>query len=237
MNKRLSQKDMKLLIILLAILILAGAYQFVYVKNMDQLDVIQDENAQLQTKLMDLRNKESKRADVEKENEQIKKDITAKINAYGTGASNEKSIMFIRNIEIDNEVQIGSATLMEPAYFLSPVELDNGTNPEVYNINAMEGYQSTVLIDFRSSYDGLKKSIDYINQYGEKSTIDEITISYDSETGNLGGTLSISSYHLMGPGRYYSDPVIGGVDIGMDNIFGTIDLPVAEEKQGEGTPE
>ncbi len=65
---------------------------------------------------------------------------------------------------------------------------------------------------------------DYINNYTEKRNIDEITLSYDSETGNLTGSMKINMYNLVGNGITYTEPAIGNVDIGLDNIFGTIDF-------------
>ena len=92
--------------------------------------------------------------------------------------------------------------------------------------NGLKGYQSSITINYQTSYSGLKKAIDFINNYYEKMRIQSITAAFDSTTGNLTGTIIIDLFMLSGEGREAEPFDINGIEIGTDNIFGTFELPV-----------
>lgn len=88
------------------------------------------------------------------------------------------------------------------------------------------GYQTSVVLSYQATYEGLKKCIDYINDYKERMNISALTASFDSTTGNLTGTVTVTMYALYGAGKRYTPPQISGVKLGTDNIFGTFELPL-----------
>lgn len=85
----------------------------------------------------------------------------------------------------------------------------------------MVGTQSSLTMNFTTSYDGFKKLVDYINNYPDKTEIDSVSVSKDSTTGLLSGSLVLKRYALTGTGKAYEAPVIDNISIGTDNIFGT----------------
>lgn len=98
---------------------------------------------------------------------------------------------------------------------------------EVAKTEGVGCYVSTVSIDFKVSYEGLKKSIDFIHRSREKKNIKNLKLVYDMETGNLSGTMEINMYHLTDTGRSKPKPAIAGVSVGTKNIFGTIEVPIS----------
>lgn len=249
---------------MLSLLILGGTYQFVYVKNMNQVDIMNDEITALESRLSELQRKVNDRDTILAENASIQQEIDGIINTYGNGASEEKSLMMVKNLEDNTDMVIASVTFSEAEYFFNGTELESDrdqsavanmvTNEEksevsvedlaeadqpvtqeqqevtqVSALGSLSGYKTTIGITFRISYDGLKKCIDYINHYPEKSNVSDLTLTYDTETGNLAGTMTFNMYHILGPDRSYQEPVIGSIDIGTQNIFGTIGLPVNDQ--------
>lgn len=93
------------------------------------------------------------------------------------------------------------------------------------------GNKVTISLTFHSTYDGFKKCLEYITNYPEKCNVEEVSLSYDTETGNVSGTMSINMYHLSGKGITYQPPAIGNVNIGTKNIFGTIEIPIKDKKK------
>lgn len=93
-------------------------------------------------------------------------------------------------------------------------------------------YERSLNISYKTTYDGLKKCIDFINKNEYNMNLSNVSAAFDSATGNLTGTITISLYAVQGMGRAYEDATIQGIVLGTDNIFGTFDL---EESQGETT--
>lgn len=307
-NKLQLKSLMKPALIFFTLLIILLNYQLVYKKNVKEIKAINGEMSALSQTLSELRAKEADRDALIKENDIMTGQINEKIMAFGSGATEEKSILFIHELEKNTGMDIDTVTFSEPEYFLNEAEnsytADNSgetaadaealsdTNalsdpnalsdsggtadtdvlsdtggtadtenpdfgqadtadglPEVgstgngqgenqnitggitgngatktIDLGKVKGYKSTLNITFKVSYEGLKKCIDYINNYPEKRNINEITLSYDSETGNLTGSMKINMYDLTGAGREYTEPAAGNAGIGLENPFGTIDV-------------
>ncbi len=221
----MTKKDIKLSIILVSLIILGLTYQFVYVKNMDKADAIQEDNKKLNLTLADEKSKYLKKESMLKDSKEYSNQINTILNSYGDGASEEKSIMFIRSLEGVADMKINSAAFTKPEYFLTATNSKSSSDKDDVAIESLNGHKVTITIAFQVSYEGLKKCLDYIDNYSQKCSVGGLTVSFDSETGNLSGTMDITMYHLQGGNRKYTDPVIPSTDIGTSNIFGTIELP------------
>ncbi|MHB8131020.1 MAG: hypothetical protein ACYDEX_18735 [Mobilitalea sp.] len=105
---------------------------------------------------------------------------------------------------------------------------NTGTN-DALKLQTMTGLQSTISMNFLTTYSGFKELVKYINNYPEKTVIDSISISSDALTGNLTGSMVLKRFALTGTGKVYEAPIIDDINIGTDNIFGT-DTEVIEEE-------
>lgn len=92
--------------------------------------------------------------------------------------------------------------------------------------NAMAGMQTTMSMNFMTTYNGFKKLVEYIKNYPDKTVIDSVSVNYDSSTGDLNGSLVIKRFSLTGTGKVYEEPYIDDINIGTDNIFGTNPEPI-----------
>ena len=104
-------------------------------------------------------------------------------------------------------------------------ETDKTGEPDILKDNDFSCYKTAMLLQFKTSYDGLKKCIDYINNYEDRMNIDELTVAYDPSTGQLTGTMKVNQYAVVGINKKYQDVIINDIDIGTDNIFGTFKTP------------
>ncbi|HEX3020845.1 MAG TPA: hypothetical protein VHP81_00440 [Lachnospiraceae bacterium] len=86
------------------------------------------------------------------------------------------------------------------------------------------GYQSTVTFEYKASYEGLKAVIDYIYDNTNRMSIGNMTVTFDSDTGDLTGEMSILMYSLAGTGKVYKEPFVDGIDTGNSNMFGTLEI-------------
>jgi hypothetical protein len=90
--------------------------------------------------------------------------------------------------------------------------------------NKFTGMKSTVSISFKTTYEGLKKTIDFVHESSRRMTIGELNTTYDTATGNLTGSMTINMYMLTGSGveKTYEPPAMDDIKTGRDNIFGTL---------------
>ena len=224
-NLKMTQKDIKLSIILISLIILGVTYQFIYVKNMDKTDLLQSDNKKLNLTLTDEKAKYLKKKDMLADTKTLCSQINTVISSYGDGASEEKNLMFIKSMEGVADMKVNSAAFTKPEYFLTSTNEKLSASMDYADIASLNGYKVTITLAFQVSYDGLKKCLDFINDYPQKCSVGGLTVSFDSETGNLSGSMDISMYHLQGGNRKYTDPIIASTDTGTGNIFGTIELP------------
>lgn len=81
------------------------------------------------------------------------------------------------------------------------------------------GYRSTVNVTFTSTYDSLKKVVDFINKSKNRMTISEISATAGEEDNLLTCNMAIDMYAISGTGEVYEAPDVSNGNTGVDNIF------------------
>jgi hypothetical protein len=84
--------------------------------------------------------------------------------------------------------------------------------------------------DFTAGYEDMKEIIAKIYADPDKRNISALSLSYDSETGELIGNMSLNLYYLTGTDKTYTEPDAGKIKKGKDNIFETITKSKASKK-------
>ncbi len=83
-------------------------------------------------------------------------------------------------------------------------------------------YRYPVTFSFTTTYQGLKQAVGYVNNYGERMTIDSLSVAFDESSGLLEGTMVLNLYTLTDSIKpHYTVPQITGIPIGNPSIFGT----------------
>lgn len=220
MNK-ISEKQIRLLILLMIVVIIFGCYRFGYVRYEEKADILREENEVLSDRVNQLtvleRKKEDYKKDIETSLVKIK-DITEK---YGPRNTPEKSLLFLVGLEKYAGFEIPSVSF--------------GVNTEIFMSSAVPSLDglgvsvsvNPLSISYRTTYEGLKECMNYINLYEERRNVESITASYDATTGNLTGTMVINLYAMSGTDKKYQKPEVSGISIGTDNIFGTAEIPAS----------
>ena len=97
-------------------------------------------------------------------------------------------------------------------------DVDENGNPTI------EMNSSFISIAYNTTYEGLKECMNYITSYKERMNVQSFSSNFNQENGQLTGNMIINLYGVKDADHKYSAPVIGGIEIGTDNIFGTVDL-------------
>ncbi len=144
--------------------------------------------------------------------------------------------MFVGNLEKNLKLNITSLDVSENKGFYRTIlpAIEGGTDTELQeeevasddtNASAtdttMHAFVNSINMNFLTSYEGFKELSEYIRNYPEPTVIQNVSVSYDGSTGALAGNLTLNRFFLTGSGKEYMGTPIDGINIGMDNIFGT----------------
>lgn len=250
MNKNKNHRESKLLIAFFAILILVTSYQFGYMTFKNKAEETNADNAINMNMLGELNNRTDNEGNYLEEIEKMKSKIDEISNNYLEKLTQEDITLFVIELEEFADMTVDTITFedainvtsinpsaqmtldetlddildMEPeTEEAASVNLSFDSNEEV------SLYSLGISISYKTNYDGLKKTIDFVNQYEYRVNIRSLTSAFDNSTGGITGTMVLDFYVLPNHGKDYVPPVIS-VPLGVDNIFGTIEVPVNKEE-------
>lgn len=216
-----------LLILVLVVLIAFMGYNFLYTPLQEKKEALIEENFELESRMIILQNKTREEANYKANINASKEAMTKVMNRYAAGHTPEKSIMLVNTME--NEIGIELPNIS----FSTPSALTNVQMPIVTSVEGETGQSSysiayydvsitseTISMSYKCTYDQMKQLVDFLNAYPERMNISTISVSYDSESGNLSGSLVLNLYAVVGTDKQYVDPEIPDIRLGDENIFG-----------------
>ena len=216
---KVSERDKKLLIVVMAVLIMALAYFFGYSNLSAQVDELSTKKTALETTKRDLKEKNNNKQKYINDTDKLSKACTVLIDKYDSTTSQPNAIEFFNKTEDVTGVWVKSLSL-SPAtvlYKFGQIASSNVNGTSSYSSNLV-GYKSSINISYEGDYSQWKDFVKYINTYASKSTIDSLTATYNDSTGVVSGTASISLYAIQGGDRKATEPKFD-VKTGTDNIF------------------
>lgn len=219
MNK-ITEKQIRLLILLALVLIFFGCYRFGYLHYTDQAERLEEENLVLLEEATKLEILAKGKEQCVNEIRECKATIEQIKSKYGPGNTAEKSLLFLDSLEENASMTIPSVAFGQTTELFS-----SSTVPSVDG-NGIRVLLTPLSISYQTTYEGLKRGMDYINQLKERMNVDSITASYDATTGNLTGTMMIQMYAMLGTEKEYQIPEVSEISIGTDNLFGTAEFSI-----------
>lgn len=222
--KKITQKQVKLVIVLVTLIIVVFSYFFGYQKFNSKAEILDRENKTLISNKNELKEKHKKKEFLIKETKEMRERIVLLEDMFPSYLSQDKNIMFIHDLANYARMDVKVMSFSENQLFY-PVTGLGATD----NVNLI-GYKTTVTISYSSTYEGLKTCINYIHSRNDRMNIPSFNAAFDNTTGNLSGTMTIDMYALIGTGRLFEAAIIEGVPIGTDNIFGTFENPMNTEQ-------
>ena len=83
---------------------------------------------------------------------------------------------------------------------------------------------NTVNMNFKTSYQGFKRMLDYFSHNPNRRTINNVAVAFEQETGLLSVGGIYSEYSLTGTGKTYDYPALPSVLTGTSSIFGSAEF-------------
>lgn len=233
--KKLPQKQVKLIIVLVSLLIVACAYFFGFQRFNKKAELIRKENISLTTQRNELMEKSRNEAAMTEEINIMREKYELIIDEFPSDLTQDKSIMFIYNLSKLANMEIKVIGLSEKELFYSPMgytdtpieaNTEGDDTVEASSSQVLLGYKTSVNISYSSTYDGLKKCISQINDNKDRMNVANFTAAFDQTSGILSGTMTIDFYALSGTDKEFEETIIDTIPIGTENIFGTFEIPM-----------
>ena len=218
--KLFSNRDKKILILTGAVLLFVLSYFVIYKGQMKKVETLERQNKELEQTLAELRQIDSEKEIYQSETERMNQEMAGYCGQFPADIKEEDGIALAIALENQANMKISNISLGEKEALYSFI-----VSRETENVPAGEKVLSASLDTFSwtTDYEGLKRMLDYLNRGENRMTVDTMTVSFNGETGGLTGTTAINLYSMSGTKAEYKAPSIGGVSLGTDNIFRTME--------------
>lgn len=225
---KLDPKQLRMLLALSIIVILFAGYRFGFQTFNDKAETIEEENLVLSQRYDELDALVQMEPVYDEDGKKCKDGIEEIKKSFGTVIDKEDSLRFLIDLQNYAKAAIPSIGFSEPEVIFSSTDIPTTNNTGVYV------YKTPVNISFTSTYFGFKEVMNFINSHKNKMSVNSVSLSFDSETGNLSGSMEINQYAMLGTDQVYEPPVFNAPNIGTDNIFGSFEYePVVEKVEKE----
>ena len=228
-KKKMSNRDKMMLFIFGAILIVAAAYFLVFAKMNEKRSALEAENTTLSQEVSKLETMEAQKDSVLEETKQTQLDVADVLSKFPADVKIESESfnmnqLFYQQGAVDTDTTTGATANASPAPKSNPASVaaitsDTPVNDVITAAADYTGYRSTVNVSFTSTYDSLKKVVDFINKSKDRMTISEISATADDEESVLACAMTIDMYAISGTGEVYESPNVSNGNTGVDNIF------------------
>lgn len=251
----ISERDKKILIVFVGILIFALVYYFPIRSYTEDAEKLNTENVGLTAKLAELEAKVARESEIKAETTNYEADTLALVAKFPSFLQVENEIMDIVGLEKELKVEVPLITVNTPVEMkgsdtpetetteATPQEVATEEAPEEASTteapvadetevapaaaNKYKLYDMSTNINYKGGYDSLKKFLDKIAKSTDKKSINSVSLTFDNKTGNLDGNIVYDSYFLAGSDRPYEEIITKTIRHGTKNIFGTVDTSKA----------
>ena len=248
----ISDRDKKILLVFLGILVFGLVYFFPIRGYMDDTEKLKAENISLNPKLTDLQEKAARETEIKNETADLRSKTTKAIAKFPSLLRTENEIMAIVKFEKELKIEVPSITVSAPVEVQTAVSADSvpeaapAENSETASVEATDDtvvataagiaskytlYDMSTNIDYKGGYKSMKKLLKKIAKSSDKKSINTVSLAFDEKTGNLDGNIVYDSYFLLGSDRPYEEIITKTIKHGKKNIFGTVDASAKDGKK------
>ena len=233
MKLSLSKRDIKLLLMLLGLVAVVASFYLVYTPAKERREAIEAQNVELQNQVSRLEELNANKPEYEQSIIDMNQEITALTAEFPAETKEEDGIYFAHLMEtnVSGDVGISAVTLGNPEVVLV-TEVVNGATEGTADASTVEGGAAATVSEYTmyrtrngfvytTGYFGMKNLVNTINTQMDKITIQTLSVSYDTATGLLSGTVDANFFTMEGTEREYVKPNLPHVSEGTDNLFKT----------------
>ena len=229
---KLSDRDLKLLVIALIAIVIACPIFFVLRPYNTKIEEVNAHISQLKERQAFLAKLNENRQFYNDSIVLLAEERTKIISQYANGLRDENNVIFLANTEKQIPIAMTSLAFStgEPTV-ISETSVDENGNV----VEGLTALSSTSSVQYVATYESFKDFLNYILSNNNKMVVSSITADQDDEDGSIKGVFVLNQYAVTGEGRELEPAKIPSMDHGVDNMFG-VPSGLAEELEEEEVP-
>lgn len=241
MKGKLTLAQIRVILLLAAVLLIVITYFLVFQTNMDSARDFDEKTKKEKKRIEYLTDLEVKANDLDIYTSLYTGDIDDFIKSFPVKLTQQRSLALIYRMMIDTGIDIESVTAGAevPFYYKGKVLSSEGDQSaaqkeseaegdgkqklseiSVVDMEEMIGSTAKYTINMSGSTQQVYDALDWISKNKEKMSVGDVSLQFDSSTGKLQGSISANFYSMLGNGVPYKDPGIDSFSFGIDNVFG-----------------
>lgn len=233
-NKKITAKRIKLIVNIISLTIFVISYFYIYEAYVDKTEAANKEISLRKAEISDREKMLAEEDTIWEQIEEVNLQKQAIIDSFPVYIGDEDNFLFVDQMESAVNVKTSSINSADPIVVFDTIlpVVQEGTDGEADSSqttkdettekpSVMIATANTLSMSFITDYRGFMNMTDYISKYPDHTIIESVAISSDNTTGVLAGNLVLRRFALSGTGKVYEVPSIEGIDIGIDNLFGS----------------
>ena len=227
---KIAKRDLKLLLILAGLLVFLLMYMLVFNPLQSKISSVKAENAQLSAQVEDLESKYLRMAEYEEGIKDSRAYVKETLKRFPGDVKEEDILSYLLTMEARQGIRMESVTFNDPELVQ---QFNMMTQVDGQDVAVPAGaYRASTMMTGTLTYPQAKNVINYLYESDKQTTLENVTLTYNAETGKLAGTFELSKYLINFDGAEYVPERVPVVDMGLKDLFGTtsaVAAPVAEE--------
>ena len=215
---QITTKDKKLILMVGGLALFLIVYSYIFRPMQDKTFQMQSEIERLERECREL---EIQNTNMEAYEEQIieyRAAIADAMKLFPVDVKEEDVMSYLLKLQDKNEIELMSVAFNEP---LTVVNFDgvisaDGEDKMVHMI----GQQVSTTATAELTYAKLKDVLNYIYETQTQTTLESVTVVYDSKKELLNGSFNFSRYTLNYDEAEYKPEKLPEVDLGKEDLFG-----------------
>lgn len=224
---KLGNKEKNLIKGLIGIVLAVLVWMFVASPIKEKKEALAAENESLKVTKDEYEAVNAQKSKYEQGMTTLKTEREELLEDYPSGMIREDEIMYWANMERANAGQLILESIAMDN--LQEVIVGEAPSSEEEGATQLHLYKAPVNYGFKSTYDGLKGMADYVFAQNDKKSIETLSAAYNTETGNLEGSLSMNMYYMVGTGKDHTPATIPSVPTGVSNVFNATNTRVISD--------
>lgn len=230
----ISTRDKKLLLVLLGIAIFCAAYFGLYNTFNNKTAAVDSEIAALAPRLEELRGHSANLSTYQAGISEIAEQVDAELAKFPSDVRSEDLLLYGASLESSVGMSVGSMSF-SPAEVISQFNVPSSDEAGGVTLIPNAAFRTGLTVSGQMSYAQLKRLVGYIYSTPERTSLESLSVSYNSESGKLDTSATMAKYFICGSEYIYERTKVPSFKAGVSSPFGVAIAPANNTEGGGDT--
>lgn len=216
---KIAKRDQKLLLVLAGLLVFLLLYMMVFNPLQSRIDELDAKNAELGAQVDQLEADYLRMAEYENGILAARNNVKDTLKNYPADVKEEDALSYLLTMEARQGIRMESVTFNAPELLqqFNVMVMQDGKDTAI----PANAYRTSTVMTGSLTYPQVKNVINYFYESAKQTSLENVTLTYNAETGKLTGTFELAKYFINWDGAEYVGEPVPKVDLGVKDLFGT----------------